>query len=125
MFHSLNTSNANPPRTPSSAKKTSTADSDAAPPAPVRNERTFCEPEFEWPSPDASCPWQVLSVHPALQARVRTPAGAPSLSQDAQPPPKLPERPTAEPSLLKPTLDKSAEAAVVSTASWEEGKDYF
>jgi len=41
----LNTSNANPtlpPRTPSSAKKTSTADSDAAPPAPVRNERTFC-----------------------------------------------------------------------------------
>ena len=69
--------------------------------------------------------WQVLSVHPALQARVRTPAGAPSLSQDAQPPPKLPERPTAEPSLLKPTLDKSAEAAVVSTASWEEGKDYF
>ena len=88
------------------------------------NER-FREPEFEWSSPDTSCPWQVLSVHPALQARVRTPAGAPSLSQDAQPPPKLPERPTAEPSLLKPTLDKSAEAAVVSTASWEEGKDYF
>ena len=45
----LNTSNANPtlpPRTPSSAKKTSTADSDAAPPAPVRNERTFLLPFF-------------------------------------------------------------------------------